>query len=207
MKAVDGARGSWPAITPWRAMLAWAGSAAVLAPLAILVHELGHYLVGQALGLEGLQFHHASVSHAGWPADAPQWQRAALPAAGPLVTLAIVFASAVLATWRPSLAPFALALALGAGVRSVALGIGFLVVQLRHPGAVGDFDEFNAASALGLPPGLVVALNVAAIVAAWAWCIRRTPAGHRVAAVAVSAAGAAAGIALYMGLVGPALLP
>ncbi len=189
-------------------LLAWATVAAVSAPLAILLHELGHYLAAAAFGFPGRALHYASATSAAGTAGFPAWQLGVEAAAGPFVTLAIVAACSY-AVHRLGPRPWVVAPAFAAGVRTAVLGSAYLFVRLRRPAATlsPNFDEFNVARAFGAPPELLVALSVLLILTAWLFLFRRMARGQRALPLLAIAVGAATGIALYGTMLGPALLP
>jgi hypothetical protein len=62
--------------------LAFAIAAAVAAPLAIVVHEVAHFLAGLAFHFPNLVFHYASVSDGAAEAGFPLWRQGSEAAAG-----------------------------------------------------------------------------------------------------------------------------
>lgn len=185
--------------------LTWSAIAAAAAPAAIVLHELGHFVAARALGFSGVALHFASVSVAEATEAAP-WQRGMQAAAGPLVTLAIVLLCCLAASRHGGRA-WTIAPAFGAGVRSVAIGIAYLVAVIRSPGAQGNFDELNAARGFGLPPEAVVVVNCLLIIAAWAYLAKQIEPGRRLVRLSATLAGTFAGLAIYVGWLGPVLLP
>ena len=186
--------------------LSWALAAAIAAPLAIVLHELGHFVVGLAFGVPDLVLHYGNVSDSADKTGIPLWQRGLQAAAGPLATLLIVLGCCV-AVLRIGPKPWAVAPAFAAGVRSVGIGVAYLVVRILGKPAQGNFDEMNAATRLGLPPELVIASNVLILLGAWVWLTYRIPSGQRVATLTATVLGTAVGLALYVGWLGPLALP
>ena len=99
-----------------RTALRWFAGALVAAPLGIVPHELGHYLVLLAVGVPDLTLHFVGVTgdleefweavvredYASAAAIAPLWGVAMGEAAGPLVTYALVLTCCYgCAIWRP----------------------------------------------------------------------------------------------------------
>lgn len=188
---------------PW---LPWIGTAAVAAPLTIVLHELGHLLAAHAFGFPEVALHYGSVSDGAKEAGFPLWQQGVKSAAGPLVSLGIVLACCYGAV-RVGPRPWAVAPAFAAGVRSILIGVAYLVARVRQPGARGNFDEMNAARSLGLAPEFVVAANVLLLLAAWSFLVRRIPRDRRAGAIAGTVVGTFAGLALYIAWLGPWMLP
>ena len=88
----------------------WFCASVLLVPVVLMIHEMGHLLVGLTLGFQHLRVHYESVSYAGqnafWmaiqagnrakaAASTPFWKVAALEIAGPLAWLATVLFAAV----------------------------------------------------------------------------------------------------------------
>lgn len=123
---------------------------------------------------------------------------------GILVTYLTVFACVVAARRTPR--PFIIALGLAATSRlvSAVLVLGVIIVaQNAHPGT----DEARLAMVTGIPMALTCAASVFVLVGGWMWLIRAIPRGHRVAMLVPILVGVASGIALYMTVIGPRLLP
>jgi hypothetical protein len=195
------------AAMPLNRWVAWGVAAALAAPLAILLHELAHFLAGLVFGFPQLMLHYGSVSDAAAESGFPEWQRGIQAAAGPLATLLIVLGCGV-AVRRVGPSPWAVAPAFAAGVRSLAIGVGYLIARiLRRPSEGANFDELNAARHLGVAVEPVIATNVVILLAAWVFLIRRVPRGQRIATITAIAVGTIGGLALYIGWLGPWLLP
>jgi hypothetical protein len=186
---------------------AWAALAAVVAPVTVVLHEAGHLFAGLAFGIPGVRLHFASVSSDAVAFGAPEWQRAAMAGAGPLVTMAIVLGCCI-AIARLGPRPLVVATGLVAGVRSLAICIVYLRARLLHPGAPlqGSFDEVNAARGLGLSPELVIGVSTVVLAAAFAFIVRSLPPGERAEPFVAVSLGGGAGIALYLHLLGPMIL-
>jgi hypothetical protein len=189
----------------WKSWLAWAGTAALAAPLAIVLHELAHFLAGLAFGFPDLALHYASVSDGAGEAGFPRWQQGIQAAAGPLATLLIVLGCCMTAG-RVGPKPRTVAPAFAAGVRSVAIGAAYLAARVLRPEARGDFDELNAANLLGIAAEPVIAANVVILLCAWVFLLSRVRSGQRITTLSAVAAGTVGGLVLYAWL-GPWLLP
>ena len=188
--------------------LLWFGVAVLAAPLAIVLHELGHFTLAKAFGFPDVSFHFSSVNDGAEGAGYPLWQQGIKGLAGPAVTLALVLGFTVAAR-RYGPGPFTVAPAFAAGVRAVILGGAYLLVRTLHPerAAQGNFDELNAARRLGLSTDLVMAVSVLSIVAAWAYLFRLLPKPIRWKALGATAAGTVVGVVLWVSIIGPIVLP
>ena len=192
--------------TGWKRWLSWAAAAALAAPVAIVLHELAHFLAGLAFGFPDLALHYGNVSDGAAKAGFPLWQQGVQAAVGPLATLLIVLGCCV-ATLRVGPKPWAVAPAFAAGVRSVGIGVAYLVVRILGNPAQGNFDEMNAAMGLGVAPELVIAVNVFLLLGMWIFLLSRVPSGHRLAIVSAVVSGTIVGVVVYVGWLGPVVLP
>ncbi|WP_133365897.1 hypothetical protein [Qipengyuania sediminis] len=186
-----------------------AGLALLLAPAGIVVHELGHFLVGWADGYP-VRLNPGSVSFGPSLGDAPDRVVALQAAAGPLATVALM-AIAAISLRRQHFVPWAFALAITAPLRFLVGGAFVFALaeawlQGRAFGGRPNFDEYNAAVALSVSPAAVVGFQMVMVLVFWTWSIIRAPRGRRAGYVGATLAGAIAGIALWMGIIGPALL-
>lgn len=185
-------------------------AALVMGPLAVLLHEVGHWVVAQAAGYQPV-LHAYAVS--GLPDSAPYGGNpmgvAAVALAGPTVTLLLTAIGYTL--WRrDSTRTWALALAFAAPTRfiinalflvgSVVVALG--VAERSNP----SFDEVTAASALGIPAVSLAVVGALVLPLAW-WSIIRRLDQNRWAGVASLAAGTLIGMGLWLGPVGKLLLP
>ena len=200
-------------------LLKWLRAGFAAAPLGILLHELGHYLVYLAMDVPNLALHYETVTwdsqefwdavgredFAAAAAVAPVWGVALAAAAGPLVTYAMVAACCYGCTrWHPYpvlvaigyLSPLRILVGLVHGVR----------VLLGHD-PVASYDEVRVAALTGIPVQLLVAFGLLVVVISGAWLARYLPRGRRRVAVVSMLAGAVAGTGLYLGYVGPWMLP
>jgi hypothetical protein len=188
-------------------------------PIAILLHELGHLVFYLVFRTPGTALHYASAD---WASSDRFWELASagnLAGAAALVPLRVegfsllggilmtyltVFACVVAARRTPR--PFVIALGLAATSRlvSAVLVLGVLIVAVHaHPGT----DEARLAMVTGIPMALTCAVSVLVLVGGWIGLIRAIPRGQRVALLVPIVVGIATGIALYMTVVGPRLLP
>lgn len=185
-----------------------------------LPHELGHYLVYLAMDVPDLALHYETVTwdsqefweairredYAAAAAVAPIWGVALAIAGGPLVTYAMVAACCYgCARWRPYpvlvavgyLCPLRILVALAHGVR----------VLLGQDTSAASYDELRVAALTGVPVQVVVGLGIIVIVISAAWLARYLPHGRRTVAVVSMLVGGVAGAVLYLGYMGPWLLP
>jgi hypothetical protein len=199
-----------------KALSIWFAAGFASVPVAVLLHELGHYTTGRLLGWRDLAFHSSRVDLAsGGPIVASAihapWKVALVYAAGPAVSLALIFVAALLVGGSGRQAMPA-ALGLSSAVRFLwPLATGIVLVHRRivsnhgpfHP----DLDEFNFAVNSGIPPGLCLFSSFFAAAIGLFWMARCL--WHReLASPLVSLAlGVAAGFAFYLGFLGPRVLP
>ncbi|HEX8364924.1 MAG TPA: hypothetical protein VF603_06545 [Allosphingosinicella sp.] len=187
-------------------LAAWA---ALMTPLTILIHELGHFSVGLATGLP-VELHPTSVSGGAEPGAAADWLVALQAGAGPILTVVMAVAFAALNKSGPGRL-WALAGAIAAASRLLVttafLGMRLLLLVLGRPfQGTPNFDEHNVARALGLPPMLLAAAASLFLVGLYAWLLRRIPRGRRLPFVFASIAGVAAGAVAWTALPPPVLL-
>ncbi len=179
---------------------------ALMAPIGIVLHELGHYFAARLLSFPA-QLNAASVSGGAQLGRDPDWMVAVQSGTGPFVTVAIVLFAAYHLRRRPG-RRWALALAATAPLRFL-LGGSYLMLAAYIwwvEGTMGgaDFDEAKVALALdvALPP--VLALQMLLLVGFWAWLIKTIPPGKRILSLVAMLAGAFPAIGLWMA-VGPTL--
>ncbi len=206
MDTDNAARARRPA---WRDLLALAGWGALLAPSAIILHELGHFCVGLGLGFP-VRMNPGSVSGGPEIGLAADTAVALQASAGPLVTIALMGIAAWGLTSRPR-SLWAFALAITAPIRFLVGGTYlFWVAKAWFDGTAfqgaPNFDEYNAATALGLSPVWLVAIQFCALLAYWLWTMTRPMPAGRIASLSSALVGGVAGMALWMGLIGPAIL-
>ena len=188
--------------------LAVFGWAIGLAPAAVVLHELGHLAAKYAWGVPGIELHYASVSDAAAEGALPLAAVVTSALAGPVVTMLLVVAGAV-AVWRIGPRPAFVALPYAAGVRTVLLSGAYALVRTFNSDRAGsgNFDELEVARALGASPDVLVFGSVAVVLCSWVVVARALPAGRRARTAGVAAGGVLLGAALWMNVVGPAVLP
>jgi hypothetical protein len=176
---------------------------ALLFPLTVVLHELGHFLVGRSFGFPTL-LHAASVT--GLPETPPFDGEAggvALAAlAGPAVTLALAALGLLYRTRVWGLPLMATALVRFLVNLLYMVQQGFVAAGIA---AASDpnFDEVLAARALGVAPQPLAAVGALLLLAGLVFLWRQ--AGGR--GFFVLMAGTVAGMTLWLALLGPRLLP
>ena len=180
--------------------MAWA---AVLAPAGVLIHELGHFAVARWLGFGEARISATGVTGGATLGASPDGMVALQSGAGPLLTLLLLGLA-----WlrlRRGYSAWAVALAATAPLRFfvdlVFVGTRlWLAVRGVAPGTP-NFDEYNFARAVGLPP-VVVAVAAAVVLigtAAWLWRLMK----RRRLLLLPLGAGAFAGLYLWVQFAGP----
>lgn len=184
----------------------WMVAAMVAVPLTILLHELAHALTGLALGHPDVVLHFASVSSGAEKAGAPLWELGLVAGAGPLVSAGMVFVC-----WRMVLngspEPFWVSVALFAPVKFL-IGVAYIVALFTDRDVSGaTFDEHTFATAFGLSPLMFVAAGLLVLGSSWYWFIARIPSASRWWSFASMLLGFVLGAGLYLGFLGPWILP
>lgn len=201
-------------------MRRWLLAGAAAAPLAVLPHELGHFLVYWALGLPEVALHFSSAGWSGSGAFIQLVVNGDIAAAaelaplrgvavgfgmGPIATYGVVIACCWLcATWRAH--PLLVAVGLLANLRIVGPASVVLLLAVGARVRAGC-DECLLASLTGVPLAVLVVPGFVSLVGSVWWLKRYFPRDRRWTAVMSMVAGMAVGIAAYQGVVGPLLLP
>jgi len=189
--------------------LTYAACGVVVAPMTIVAHELGHYVVGLILGTPDLALHYGSVSDTAREQGFSSARIGAQALAGPVVTLLIMGACAL--GLRKTVHPVIVAALIAAPIRFavgvVYLGFSIVAAVQGVPRGTPNFDEFNAAQALGFPVEPLLIFELAATVLIWWWMARRVEKGHRVSTIPGATVGVVLGIAAWIAVIGPWLLP
>jgi len=193
---MDGAR-------PW---VAWS---LVLAPVTIVLHELGRLFVARAVGFPDPTLHFNSVDP-GLADGLPQAALGLSTLAGPVVSAALALGACVWIFWCAA-TPWAIALAVTAVSRFV-VGVPYTIVNVcaRLSGsqlAPPEFDEYKAGAALAWSGDALMACT-SLLPAVEFWTVNRhLRAGERVAAWSGLLIETTVGWASWMLGAGPALLP
>lgn len=200
----EDAAAAWP-----RRAFVWGAWSVVLAPLGIVLHELGHLLTARESGFPNATLHfsgvdpNASVALTGAAAGL-------VALAGPGVSAALALAGCGWFRWRAPV-PWAGALAVAAASR-FAVGVPYTVVnaavrlvggRLKPPA----FDEYRAATALGWSGDLLLAVTSLLLALVLWWIGRRIPRRERLSAWLGLIVGTALGWVAWMQVLGPRLLP
>lgn len=226
------AEGHAAAVPAWRSALQWFGGGLAAAPLGILPHEIGHYLVLLALGVPDLALHFVGVT---WALDefwtavlqedytgagmiVPLWGVALSDAAGPLVTYAMVLACCYgCATWRPHPVLVAAAYFAQARINIAAVHAWRRLfndefnreypTELEAMAAGANFDELRVSILTGIPVPVLAGFALLFLIASGIWLVRCLPRGRRMVAAVSMVAGMIVSLVAYAGYVGPWLLP
>ena len=200
--------------------LAQVGGGTIAFPIAVLLHELGHFAAYTAFGFPDVVLRFASV---GWKgsgkfisliragdvegatAIAQPWQVAVGAAVGPIVTCLTVIAC-VLAVRR--LGPLSLILGVGlvAPLRWL-VAIPLLAQKLRGERRNSNVDEGWIAEVTGIPESLLVVLGLACLLLGYWFLVTAIPRDQRVRTVVPTLVGVALGGPLWVLWLGPLLLP
>lgn len=201
---VEKAGRSWFArVVPWGA---WC---VVLAPLAIVLHEVGHYAAAAWVGSENPVLHYSWTDPGNLPAKSASTD-GVIGLAGPAVSIILALSACAWILVRGP-ARWAFALAIGAVSRfvvAVPYTLINLVVRLMG-GTVGApaFDEYKAGTALGWSGDALLASTVVVLVGVLVFVGRKLPPGERSVAWSGLIAGTVLGWICWMLLLGPAVLP
>lgn len=194
------------------ALLTWFGAGFVSVPVTVVVHELGHYTTGRFLGWQDLALHYSSVTLASGgqvvaSAIHAPWKVALFNAAGPIVSLAILFVAEWLAG-HPGLRSISAACSLSSVVRFLwPLTTGTMLLLHGSGRSYPNLDEFNFAVNLGIPPILSLFGSAFAAALGFFWIARRLWHRELVLPLVALSGGVGAGFAFYLWFLGPHVLP
>ena len=189
-------------------------------PMAVLLHELGHFLAFSALGFQGITLRYASVEWRGGPEFwhliqtgnaaaasglAEPWKVALAIGAGPATTYVVLVICALLIR-RLGPSSLILAVALAAPLRSMSV-LPVLGYKLLGHESAASLDESRLATLTGIPETMLLALAVVLLVAGWWLLMRALPRGQRAEQAVPALAGIMAGGPLWLLWLGPWLLP
>jgi hypothetical protein len=199
-----------------KALPIWFAAGFASVPVAVLLHELGHYTTARLLGWRDLALHCSRVNLASRgpivsSATHAPWKVALVYVAGPAVSLALIFVAALL-VGGPGRHAMPAALVLSSAVRFLwPLATGIVLVLRRivsnHAPFHPDLDEFNFAANSGIPPGLCLFFSFFAAAIGLFWMARCLWHRELTSSLVSLALGVAAGFAFYLGFLGPRVLP
>ncbi len=188
--------------------------AIVVVPVSVIGHELGHFLSELAFGFESPTLHYAST---GFARESEFWvfvRRGDVAAAsaiadvthavvssalGPLTSYALV-AAGLWGLARRGAAVF-LALAMSSAARFAPVLLLFALGRAEHT------DEAHVSRALDVPPAVLVAAAILALLAATIGGAVLTTRRGRGRLVLPTVIGVVIGTVLWMGVLGPIVLP
>ena len=194
----------------FKTFLEFAAWGAIVAPATIVLHELGHFLAGLALGTPDIALHYGSVSDSAAESGFPEFRIGVQALAGPVVTL-LLMAGCLIALRKQADHPLYFTALFAAPIR-FAVGAVYLyfvaaaAFQGIAPGQP-NFDEFKAAQMLGFPVAPLLVAELALTLALWSWAARRLGGAIRLPALAGTVIGIIAGIGIWIAGLGPLLLP
>lgn len=193
-----------------RTSLHFALAAALLLPVLVLVHELGHYLVGALLGFAGGELFYDGARVGIAPEDASPLVQVLPKAAGQSASLLVALIAAALVP-RFGAHPALLALIFAEASRALLMFGVFLARGFAGGWHPSGFDELsrlvNPMRASGFGGLMVDSLAVALPTLVLIYAFRTlAPLPRRWALLGV-VVGTAIGYAWYFGIAGPLLLP
>ena len=202
--------------------LAGLAGGALAFPVAVILHELGHFGAYVAFGLPDptLSFSSASWSGAGEfarlfragdveaaAAIVEPWQSAVATAAGPIVSYLIIIAC-IFAVRRFGPGPFSLVFAIGLVTPfRWTWPLPILFLMLRGARVSWGPDEMIVSALTGFPQSLMILLALASLVLGYWFIVTAIPRGQRVATIVPTLVGAVLGGVLWVLGIGPLLLP
>lgn len=193
-----------------RWLVTYVSAAIFVVPVSVLLHELGHFLSARALGFEPVAIYYAG-SLTGFPPDGtPDWLQIVPSAAGQIVSFTLVLvAVASVRLAKPTAT--ALAVVVAEAARSLVVLGHFVVTGPRDRDMFVAFDELGRiAEAFGDPPFAGFAISVLGVLVpllAVYYLVQQLPTRRKRQALSATTIGIAVGYALYLGIVGPLLLP
>lgn len=201
--------------------LRWFLASLPAAPLAVLPHEAGHYVVYWLLDVPDLRFYPMAVGWTNIPfrtaiaagdmaaaaAIAPIRAVALAHLAGPVVTYLVVALCCYCCTrWKPL--PELVALAYLSQFRIVA-GIRHVLDELLGRPIPDNrvFDELQFSYLTGVPEEWPVGFGLVILAVSGTWLLRFFPPGQKVIAIPAMIAGLVTGAMLYAGVLAPWFSP
>ena len=211
-------RSRWPGGSWWASV----AGGAIAFPIAVLLHELGHFGAYAGLGFPDpvLRFSSANWSGAGEftrlfragdveaaAAIAEPWQAAIGAAAGPIVSYLIIIAC-VLAVRRSGPGPLSFVFAVGLVTPfRWTWPLPILFLKLRGNRVSWGPDEMMVSALTGIPQSIFILLGLASLVLGYWFIVTAMPRGRRVRTIAPTLVGAVLGGVVWVLWLGPLLLP
>lgn len=187
----------------------WVAWCVLLAPLTIVLHEVGHYAAARWAGSPNPVLHYSWTDPGSLPTKGGMTD-GVIGLAGPAVSIILALvACAWILTRGPARGAFALAVcAVSRFVVAVPYTLMKLVARLMG-WSMGPpaFDEYKAGTALGLSGDALLASTIVVLVGVLVVVGRKLPSGERSVAWLGLVAGTILGWAFWMLLLGPALVP
>ncbi len=205
----------------WQTTIRWFLASLPAAPLAVLPHEAGHYIVYWLIGVPDLRFYPMAVGWtnipfrtaiaagdlAGAAAIAPIWGVASAHLAGPIVTYLVVAGCCYgCARWKPY--PLFVSLAYLSQYR-IEIGARHSVGELLGtpiPDSV-VFDELQFSYLTDVPVALSVGFGLAVLAVSGIWLLRFFPPGQKIIAIPAMVVGLVSSAVLYAGVIAPWFRP
>jgi hypothetical protein len=190
-------------------VMPWLGWCVLLAPITIVLHELGHYAAALWAGSPNPVLHYSWTDPGNLPAKGGSTD-GVIGLAGPAVTIILALIACAWILMRgPTRWAFALAVcAVSRFLVAVPYTLINIVARLagRRLGAPA-FDEYKAGTALALSGDALLASTVLMLVGVLIFVGRKLPAGERSVAWPGLVIGTILGWACWMLLIGPVMLP
>ena len=195
---------------------------AIAFPIAVLLHELGHFVVFSAFGFPDLTLRYAAVSWEGTGAFKRLWQSGDLEAAAAIVEpwqVAVGVAAGPILSYLLVIGCVLAIRRFGPGPLSVVLGVGLvtplrwlgaipiLVSKLRGAGFTSNTDEGWVAMVTGIPESLLLLLGLTCLLLASWFLVAAIPRDRRMRVVVPTSGGVILGGLLWALWLGPLLLP
>jgi len=181
----------------------------LLAPLTIVLHEVGHYVAALWAGSPNPALHYSWTDPGNLPTKDASTD-GVIGLAGPAVTIILSLFACAWILWRGP-ARWAFALAISAVSRFVvAVPYTLINIAVRLTGAslrAPAFDEYKAGTALGWSGDALLASTVVVLIGVLVFVGRKLPDGERSVAWSGLVIGTVLGWACWMLLLGPAVLP
>lgn len=190
-------------------------------PIAVLLHELGHFGAFAAFGFPDPVLSFASADWADAQYDAlmeagdveaaaaiaAPWQEAIGAGAGPIVSY-LTMIVCVLAVRRFGPGPLGMVYAIGLVTPfRWTWPLPILYLMLGGQRISGGPDEIGVATLMGIPLWPFIVLALASLVLGYWFIVTAVPRGQRVRTVVPTLVGAVLGGVLWVGWLGPLVLP